>query len=381
MAFPLRMSEEIGDWLIESRQIDPAAALRTGQALAALMIAEGTAGPAAPDQSPGFPLIAPGYDVAPASYDRLDPVIGLDFAYQRGLERTQDTRRRAAAAAAEVRRAESRIADLAMRQAADEGGQVGAELADLVRLLPGLRDNERVLDSRAQEEQREADSFRIRKEARKASYLTARAITMVGDLAGDDGSAAFARLREARRQIEAELGWRPLADGLSELRTDPLGADPAILFAIEPPGAVLLIAVIERPATAVEQYVEAAQVASDVLEAVRAGSDSDASALAFDDPAAFAAWLLPDRPADVEAGAAELAAGSRGRTLAQLRDRAGLTRAGLAERMGVRPETIAAIERAVSGGIEIRDLAAYVGALGGRLEIVADFGGERVTLR
>jgi hypothetical protein len=49
--------------------------------------------------------------------------------------------------------------------------------------------------------------------------------------------------------------------------------------------------------------------------------------------------------------------------------------------MNVRQERDSAIERAEPGSAEVRTLAAYVRALGGRLEIMADIGGERLTLR
>ena len=39
------------------------------------------------------------------------------------------------------------------------------------------------------------------------------------------------------------------------------------------------------------------------------------------------------------------------------------------------------VERAEPGATEVRTLAAYVAALGGRLEISADIGGERIMLR
>jgi hypothetical protein len=47
----------------------------------------------------------------------------------------------------------------------------------------------------------------------------------------------------------------------------------------------------------------------------------------------------------------------------------------------VRQERVSAIERAEPGATEVRTLASYVEALGGRLEIIADFGGARVVLR
>jgi len=57
------------------------------------------------------------------------------------------------------------------------------------------------------------------------------------------------------------------------------------------------------------------------------------------------------------------------------------TGAQVARRMGAAPERIAAIERAEPGATEVRTLAAYVEAMGGQLDVTANFGGERVVLR
>ncbi len=98
------------------------------------------------------------------------------------------------------------------------------------------------------------------------------------------------------------------------------------------------------------------------------------------------AALAADRPEEAatvadQLGAAALVAGNGARTLAEQRTRLGLTQAELAQRMGVRQERVSAIERAEPGASEVRTLASYVAALGGRLELVADFGAERVLLR
>jgi hypothetical protein len=49
--------------------------------------------------------------------------------------------------------------------------------------------------------------------------------------------------------------------------------------------------------------------------------------------------------------------------------------------MGVPQNQVAAIENAEPGTTDIRTLAAYVQALGGRLELTAEFGGDRIVLR
>ena len=74
-------------------------------------------------------------------------------------------------------------------------------------------------------------------------------------------------------------------------------------------------------------------------------------------------------------------AGNRAHTLAEQRTRFGLTQTELAERMGVPAEHVAAIERAEPGTTDVPTLARYVEALGGRLEIIAEFAGDRVVLR
>src|SRR3974390_1842647 len=82
----------------------------------------------------------------------------------------------------------------------------------------------------------------------------------------------------------------------------------------------------------------------------------------------------------LEQQAARLAARNRAHTLAEARQRMRLTQAQGARRMDVRQERGSAIERAEPGATEVRTLAAYVRALGGRLEIVAHIGSERIVL-
>lgn len=96
----------------------------------------------------------------------------------------------------------------------------------------------------------------------------------------------------------------------------------------------------------------------------------------------FLAEFFPeaDERAEVEAGARALVNVSRAHRLAEMRKRLGLTQAEVAERMHVRQERVSAIERAKVDASELRTLAAYISALGGRLEIVADFGGERLVV-
>jgi len=80
----------------------------------------------------------------------------------------------------------------------------------------------------------------------------------------------------------------------------------------------------------------------------------------------FLAEFYPD-PADraaIAAGMEQLRAEQRAFRLAEMRRRLGTTQAQVAARMGI---------------TELRTLAAYVEALGGRLEIIADFGDQRLA--
>jgi DNA-binding XRE family transcriptional regulator len=96
----------------------------------------------------------------------------------------------------------------------------------------------------------------------------------------------------------------------------------------------------------------------------------------------FLSEFFPDTAdrVEVETGARALINVSRAHRLAEMRKRLGLTQAEVAERMNVRQERVSAIERAKVDTSELRTLAAYIKALGGRLEIVADFGGERLVV-
>ena len=130
-----------------------------------------------------------------------------------------------------------------------------------------------------------------------------------------------------------------------------------------------------------DQYRDAVTLSADVLIEARAGQAPEASARGYDDARSFVAEFFPGQAAEIDAGAAALLARNRAHTLAEQRTRFGLTQTELAERMGIPAEHVAAIERAEPGTTDVRTLASYVEALGGRLEIIAEFAGDRVVLR
>ena len=83
-------------------------------------------------------------------------------------------------------------------------------------------------------------------------------------------------------------------------------------------------------------------------------------------------------PSEIEAGARRLLAQARGHQLAQARKQLGLAQKDIAETMGVSIARISQIEHGDVTSFEV--IARYVEALGGRLDLVADFGDRTVRL-
>ena len=403
MGYRLRMSGEIHDWLADLHETDPAAAMLVGQALAALMSEGASLGP---------PLVVPVAETWPE-----DLAAALDASYQHRLDRLQVVRKRAAEAACLVRDIQDQIDELESARARlddrrrraleagrkDEAEQAGRrrtvaerDITQARQLLPWLTETEAWLRTRLQRLERRTGEFRVRKELLKATYVTAHAEVQLAEeipVASDPGAAAEAagRLRDVTAEIRQELGRQPLPDGLLELRPATPGtpATPAapgdgdirLIFGLEPPGTALMIAVLEGREAARDQYRDAVLLSADVLLEARAGQAPEASARAYDDTRSLAEEFFPGQAAEVEDGAAALAARNRARTLAEERTRLGLSQTEVAQRMGVPQDQVAAIERADSGTIDVRTLISYIEALGGRLNLTADFGGDRVILR
>jgi DNA-binding XRE family transcriptional regulator len=159
--------------------------------------------------------------------------------------------------------------------------------------------------------------------------------------------------------------------GLFELRPGAPDMRVGLLVVARPPDLTVLVAWEKDPGRPVEEYQEVTRLAAARWADPAVSYDAES----------FLDEFFPGAAAEVEIGAAALTARHRARTLAQARERMRLTQAQVAARMNVHPERVAAIEAAEPGATEIRTLAAYVRALGGRLEIVADIAGDRIPLR
>jgi hypothetical protein len=390
MGYVLRMSDEMHDWLIDLGRGDQATARLVGEALTALL-SEG--------ERLGSPLAVPLAD----SSRSPDLAETLDRSYQRGLELLQATRRQAMDASTVTRRIREQIASLDPQSATPE------QAGELRRQLAAATETEQRLTEQSIRLQGRADAFRTTKEVLKARHMAARAEAAAqevladadpGSSSGDRGLPEEERdvadsIRTIEQEMKQELRTAPWAQvgelgpapGLMELRPGVPGAsEVSILFAIEPPGAVQLLSVLEGRDALRDYRDEAILLSSELLQRVRAGQAPEAAAHSYRDASSFLGKFFPGEArsiltgADAQAGADALAAGDRTRTLAELRTRLGLTQAQVAARMNVAQDIVSAIEQAGIGTSDVRTLAAYIEALGGRLEITADVRGNRVVL-
>jgi hypothetical protein len=321
--YALRMSGEIRDWLAGLRDRDPATAAAVAQALVAL-------------QTEGARLAEPLVVSTAASWPSA-LADGLDRSYREKLARLTAVRRGAADADALVHDIRQQAAELeavqenlrALRRRlldtgqAHDAAQAAAALAaarqqaeQVRRLLPEVTEASRRLDAAARRLQARADAFRVRKEVLKARYASAHLSLLIQDSSagagpGGDGrdrqrpgraaapSTAPARLlRDVIVQLETELGQGAWPPGLMELR--PAGPEDTavrILFAVEPPATVLLIAVLDGPDAIRDQYLEAVLLSAALLRQVRAGQAAQAAAHGYDRPRSFLDEFYP-RDAD-----------------------------------------------------------------------------------
>jgi hypothetical protein len=309
--YALAMSGEIHDWLTELRVSDPPAALRVMEALVTLM---------EKGASLGRPLVASTADSWPWALMQA-----LDESYRQRIEQLTTVRRGEADAAALINDIQNQVAALETAQevledqhrsalaagrpqeatqAADRLAAARRQAAQARRLLPGVVEAKRRLGQATQRLQARADASRVRKEVLKASYIaesgSLRARQAIAALGDDDGDrqpeddsqatseATDAKLAEVTTQMERELGQQGGPEGLMELRPGaPLRSDIRILFAAEPAGTALLIAVLHGLEVVEEQFPEAVMASADMLRRIRAGQAPEAAAHTYPDTRSF----------------------------------------------------------------------------------------------
>jgi hypothetical protein len=264
MGYRLQMSAEIYDWLADLRDSDPPAAVLVVRALATL---------ADTGEHLGLPLVAlVGGELRP---DELPSA--LEWRYHAWLQSLTRLRLQVAEAAT-LRK------DLERQLDQPEPEQVTG-LQE--RLAAAVEEEQRLIEA-CHQEQLQADTFRARKEVLKARL----AVTRVEQLL--DPSGAAARFDEITSMIEPDLDLEPPAEGLLELRPGaPADSGIRILFAVEPPGTALLIAVLEGDDAIRDHHREAVDLASEALREVRSGQAPEAAARTFGDAQSLLAELLP----------------------------------------------------------------------------------------
>ncbi len=405
MGYRLRMHSEIRDWLTDLRGAEPELARLVGEAVVALLDAGERLRP---------PLVV---TLESVLRQPDDPREALDFSYAHQLEILQHVRRGVADVATsryrvelQARQLEESAAKLAAQRqdAADSGNEelarqararesgIQEQLSDLRPQLSVLENEEERLTAASQRLQAKVDEFRTRKETIKARYTAAEAswrvreaFASIGDDASDldlpDVSAESFELDSEPLAASADQGGIPAPRGMMELRPGaPGNEEVGLLFVIEPQDTAVLVAWVENRGGSLDEYQDVLPGAAARLALAKsAPSATELSPAAFIsyDADSFLDEFFAGEETEVEIGAAALVARNRGRILAQARERTGLTQAHVAARMGVRLERVSAIERAEPGACEVRTLAAYVRALGGSLEIIADIGDERIRLR
>ncbi len=337
MGYQLRMSGEIHDWLDQLRTADPARASLVAEALAAL---------AAGGDSLGPPLVQPADPDHPGPAEaELDPRAQLDQAYQDGLDQLAVLRRRVADAATLARQFSTQLGDLGSLRvrlaeqhqealaAGDTGraGTVRQAIADVDRQVTTLRERlprvtaaEQALTRQSYQQQVRAEELRTRKETLKARYTAAEAECMVVQAAaaldaepggapgpepaaGRPGTAAEAQAKLAAitGEIERELGQAgaPASPGrpgripaLLELCPEvptAAGTGTGILFAVEPPGTALLVAVLDGAEAIREHHDEAVAAAREALREAGSGTDPLLSGHSYPDAASVLAAFRP----------------------------------------------------------------------------------------
>ncbi|MEV5598653.1 helix-turn-helix domain-containing protein [Streptomyces sp. NPDC052496] len=426
MAYRLVVAREARSRLNGLRRDDVRAARLVGEAVTALLEQGLRLGP---------PLLVP----VGAALRAAEPREALDHWYQRQLTLLLEVRRAVADVTLVRRRLDQEIGELGRqaRRLADLGaraavsGREGLAREAQERWSVVRHQQELLGASRAEVREREAalagigrrvqnhvDVFRSRRmgveavqRAGQAQQGVHAACAEADGPAGTDAAscaaadsavvtaraAAHAMVTEAGRlegEVREALGGPPPALELYELRLGALtGRDVRVLCTVEAGGAgeagesgeavaaVVLLAVAVDRDQWWDWYAYAlptarARMARRALLGRAPGAEDDTF---FGSPAFLRDWY-PGGDEARRSGAALLTARNQGQRLAAVRRRRGLTRDQLAVRMGVPAARVAAVEEGEPGAVEVRTLAAYVAALGGRLEVVADFDTERLVL-
>ncbi len=162
--------------------------------------------------------------------------------------------------------------------------------------------------------------------------------------------------------------------GLLEVRACPFAADIRLLCAVEPAGTLTLLAVVEGEPAISSHLARAIGLAGELLAEIRSdGWPAEIGEVAFADTATFLRTSFPHLGSYISERSAELAAAT---TIAGLRRRRGLSLADIAAATSLSESALWKLETTDLRSARIDEVAGYVQALGGHLELtaVADHG-------
>jgi phage shock protein A len=340
MGYELRMSAEIHDWLANLRSEDPPAAALVADALTALTTEGSALGPPLV-----VPVALRASDLSDALDQAYQDNLAAMQVMRRRTADAATLARDIQSQITELEALRDQLSEQRQRALDEDMPEAAAQAAgrltaadDLVaglrRRLPGVIEAERQLTDTSRVTQARADAFRTRKEVLKAVYVAAQAERQWEEefASGDaESGEAAARLADVTEQIERELRRHSNGVGLLELRpgalrhratdvpdhgttsppedsatsppedsatsppedsateapddSDSEAPDTGIriLFAVEPPGTALLIAVLEDDEAVRDHYREAVLLSAGVLRRARAGQAPEAAAFGYDD--------------------------------------------------------------------------------------------------
>jgi Helix-turn-helix domain len=338
------MSVEVRDWLVMVLAEEPAVGRVIGEAIAVLF-----------DTEPAEALIRP----LEAVLSSREPLVALDDAYQRQLELLQTVRRSVRDIATRRKRQEQQSTDEPSRRRLEE--------------LQTMEEQATLASMRLQDE---IDSFRGRKEVVKANYTTALAKLQINavdkdepplDLADDLGNIRAIVDTTLRRIAEMERSLGAGTDNTNELRLE--AADLRLLFATTADDTITFLV---AGTTQEGWYSEALPLARAELQL-----END-EFITYDEPT-FLSEYFPGHEAEIRTAAHQLVQRSLAQRLAQLREQANRTIDQVAEQMRTSPQEVTAMEQKGPRAATLGDLIEYVEALGGRLEVTAVFGTDRIA--
>lgn len=390
MGYKLRMSAEIADWLGDLRESDPFTATEVGAALLAVINSE---------QLPRPPLVT---DLGePRKIEPGDLPIAVHKAYNDLLSCLSLLRQQIASA---------RSYQTTSRMRVSPSGSEPAPWTDEEIAAAERRAAE--ISRRLQHWQTVGEGFSARKEAANAQHTSAeatmaihQAILQSSASTEEEKSAARADLVASQQAFDAacaqltglvaEAGdvcraiMSAVADdaprpadqpppGLLELRADPFGMDIRILCAVEPAATITLLAVLEGEAAIAEHRPAAIGLAAELLEQVRAeGWPAETEQVTVADGGSFLESFCDGQQGAVTQRAAALADQL---TLTSLRARSGLSLADLARGADLSESDLWKLQDGDLRNARLRDIAGYVRAAGGRLELSVTAGGQRRVL-